>query len=72
MTEEEMLDKISELEAERDSLKEEIDTLTESLNKSNTELADTKKANFTLIRKLDSKEKKPELEELLNDMFKKG
>lgn len=46
--------KVSDLEAERNSLKDENDKLLEDEKSKTEELAKTKEMNFTLARKLDT------------------
>lgn len=46
--------KVSDLEAERNSLKDENDKLLEDEKNKTEELAKTKEMNFTLARKLDT------------------
>ena len=64
---------ISDLTAERDSLKEELTATKEAYDKIQVELQDTKKLNFTLARTIDQG-KGPEAspEELMRDMFLGG
>ena len=61
---------ISDLEAERDSFKEENEKLKADYNKSSEELQNTKKLNFTLARTLDVSGKTKGVEDTLHDMFK--
>lgn len=63
--------RVSDLEAERDSLREELEQ-TRALNQElQTENSETKKLNFTLARQLDTKPKKS-FDETLIAMFGKG
>lgn len=61
---------ISDLEAERDSFKEENEKLKADYNKSSEELQNTKKLNFTLARTLDVSGKTKGVEDTLHEMFK--
>ena len=61
---------ISDLEAERDSFKEENEKLKADYNKSSEELQNTKKLNFTLARTLDVSGKTRGVEDTLHEMFK--
>lgn len=64
---------ISDLTAERDSLKEELTATKEAFDKLQTELQDTKKLNFTLARTIDQgKGAEASPEELMRDMFLGG
>ena len=60
---------ISDLEAERDSFKEENEKLKADYNKSSEELQNTKKLNFTLARTLDVSGKTKGVEDTLHEMF---
>lgn len=60
---------ISDLTAERDSLREELETVKASAAAAAAELAETKKLNFTLSRQLDTSRPAKTAEELLNEMF---
>lgn len=60
---------ISDLEAERDSFKEENNQLKEESQKLNTELSNTKKLNFTLARSLDTSGRTKGVEDTLHEMF---
>lgn len=62
---------ISDLEAERDSFKEENNQLKEESQKLNTELSNTKKLNFTLARSLDTSGRTKGVEDTLHEMFNK-
>lgn len=57
-------DQVKDLEAERDSFKEENDKL-------NDDLQQTKKLNFTLARSLDTSGKTKGVEDTLHEMFNK-
>ena len=61
---------ISDLEAERDSFKEENNRLKEESQKLNTELSNTKKLNFTLARSLDTSGRTKGVEDTIHEMFK--
>ena len=63
-------DQVQNLEAERDSFREENDRLKEESQKLNTELSNTKKLNFTLARSLDTSGKTRGVEDTLHEMFK--
>ena len=63
-------DQVQTLEAERDSFKEENENLKAESQKLNTELANTKKLNFTLARSLDTSGKTKGVEDTLHEMFK--
>ena len=63
-------DQVQNLEAERDSFREENDRLKEESQKLNTELSNTKKLNFTLARSLDTSGKTKGVEDTLHEMFK--
>ena len=63
-------DQVQNLEAERDSFKEENAKLKEESKKLNTELSNTKKLNFTLARSLDTSGKTKGVEDTLHEMFK--
>ena len=60
---------ISDLEAERDSFKEENEQLKTESQKLNTELSNTKKLNFTLARQVDTSGTKASVEDTLHAMF---
>lgn len=67
------VEQISDLTAERDSLKEELTKTKEAFEKMQTELQDTKKLNFTLARTIDQgKGSEASPEELMRDMFLGG
>lgn len=59
-----------ELTAERDSLREELTQLQESSASMKSELAETKKLNYTLGRRLDVGGKKESAEDVLAAMLK--
>jgi deoxyhypusine synthase len=61
--------RIGDLEAERDSFKNENETLLSSNKKLEEELKKTKELNFTLGRKVNTAGQKS-AEELLNELFK--
>lgn len=61
--------RVTDLTAERDSLKNENDTLKETVTKNNEELAKTKELNFTLARRMDGKPKS-DPEKVLMDFIK--
>ena len=63
-------DQVQNLEAERDSFREENENLKAESQKLNTELANTKKLNFTLARSLDTSGKTRGVEDTLHEMFK--
>ena len=62
-------DQVKNLEAERDSFKEENDKLKENETKLSNELQNTKKLNFTLARSLDTSGRTKGVEDTLHDMF---
>lgn len=61
---------ISDLEAERDSFKEENEQLKTESQRLNTELSNTKRLNFTLARSLDTSGRSKSVEDTIHDMFK--
>jgi peptidoglycan hydrolase CwlO-like protein len=63
-------DQVQNLEAERDSFKEENDKLKENEKKLSGELQQTKKLNFTLARSLDTSGRTKGVEDTLHEMFK--
>jgi len=63
-------DQVQNLEAERDSFKEENDKLKENEKKLSDDLQQTKKLNFTLARSLDTSGKTRGVEDTLHEMFK--
>ena len=66
---EEQTRRVADLEAERDSLKEENTQLSAKLAEQTAELVDTKKLNFTLARQVDRTPRRG-VEEVINDLFK--
>lgn len=62
-------EEIGNLEAERDSFREENETLKADKTKLNEELANTKKLNFTLARTLDTGSQRESAEDILSKMF---
>lgn len=58
---------ISDLTAERDSLKTELSDFTAKHDKLAAELAETKKMNFTLVRHMEKPQQSAE--DILKDMF---
>ena len=64
-------DQVNNLEAERDSFKEENEKLKENETKLSNELQNTKKLNFTLARSLDTSGKTKGVEDTLHEMFKR-
>lgn len=67
-----MVDDLKNVEIERDSFKNENDTLKALNQKSEAELKSAKELNFTLARKMDSTAPKKTSEELIHEMFMKG
>ena len=65
---EEQTRRVADLEAERDSLREENNQLTARIAEEAAELAETKKLNFTLARQVDRTPRKG-VEEVVNDLF---
>ena len=63
-------DQVQNLEAERDSFKEENEQLKENEKKLSNELQNTKKLNFTLARSLDTSGRTKGVEDTLHEMFK--
>ena len=63
-------DQVNNLEAERDSFKEENEILKENEKKLSDDLQQTKKLNFTLARSLDTSGKTRGVEDTLHEMFK--
>lgn len=61
-------DEFQDLQAERDSLREENELLLQSAADTQKELEETKKLNFTLGRQI-SRAPVKSVEELINDMF---
>ena len=64
-------DQVNNLEAERDSFKEENVKLKENEKKLSDDLQQTKKLNFTLARSLDTSGKTRGVEYTLHEMFNK-
>ena len=63
-------DQVKDLEAERDSFKEENEKLKETEKKLSDDLQQTKKLNFTLARSLDTSGRNKGVEDTLHEMFK--
>lgn len=63
-------DQVNNLEAERDSFREENERLKENEKKLSDDLQQTKKLNFTLARSLDTSGKTRGVEDTLHEMFK--
>ena len=63
-------DQVNNLEAERDSFKEENEILKENEKKLSDDLQQTKKLNFTLARSLDTSGRTKGVEDTLHEMFK--
>lgn len=59
--------KVTELEAERNSLNDDYNKQASLINELKNELKKTKEVNFTLARQVTKEEKQPE--DLLHDMF---
>lgn len=62
-------EQIGNLEAERDSFKEENEKLKSDSKNLNDELSKTKKLNFTLARSLDTSKNAASVEDTLHSMF---
>lgn len=62
-------EEIGNLEAERDSFKEENEKLKSESKNLTEELSKTKKLNFTLARTLDTGSKSESAEDILSKMF---
>ena len=62
-------EEIGNLEAERDSFKEENENLKSESKKLTEELSKTKKLNFTLARTLDTGSQSESAEDILSKMF---
>lgn len=60
---------ITELTAERDSFKNENETLKADFQKTKDDLLKTKEMNFTLARKLDTSSQSKSAEDILHEMF---
>lgn len=65
------LKELSDLKAERESLKKELDEVNKLLDGNKKELQATKELNYTLARKVDTAPKKS-FEETLHEIFTKG
>ena len=63
-------DQVKDLEAERDSFKEENEKLKENEKKLSDDLQQTKKLNSTLARSLDTSGRTKGVEDTLHEMFK--
>lgn len=63
---------VENLEAERDSFKNELEKLKENYGLLKEENKKTKELNFTLGRRLNVEDKKQDAEELLHNMLKRG
>lgn len=63
-------DQVQNLEAERDSFREENEILKENEKKLSEDLQQTKKLNFTLARSLDTSGRTKGVEDTLHEMFK--
>lgn len=63
-------EQVQNLEAERDSFKEENENLKENEKKLSDDLQQTKKLNFTLARSLDTSGRTKGVEDTLHEMFK--
>ena len=64
------LKELSDLKAERESLKKELDEVNKLLDGNKKELQATKELNYTLARKVDTAPKRS-FEETLHDIFSK-
>lgn len=62
-------DDIAALEAERDSFREENESLKADKVKLSEELTNTKKLNFTLARQVDTSKSRESAEDILAKMF---
>lgn len=62
-------EEIGNLEAERDSFKEENENLNQNVKNLTEELSKTKKLNFTLARTLDTGSRRESAEDILSKMF---
>ena len=62
-------EQIGNLEAERDSYKEENEKVKSDYKNLNDELSKTKKLNFTLARSLDTSKNAASVEDTLHSMF---
>lgn len=63
---------IEELTTERESLREELDTLKKNLTALQNELTETKKLNYTLARQIPSKKQETFDNALINMFGKRG
>lgn len=63
---------IEELNTERESLREEIETLKANITSLQNELKETKKLNYTLARQIPSKKQETFDDALINMFGKKG
>lgn len=66
---EDLNNRLLNLESERDSFKNENDTLKSENSNIKNELKKTKELNFTLARKVDNSADRKSAEEILNEMF---
>ncbi len=63
---------ITDLTAERDSLKKELEENRIVIEQGKKDLAATKELNYTLARKINTDSNKKSFEETLHDIFKGG
>lgn len=63
---------IEELTTERESLREELDTLKKNITALQNELTETKKLNYTLARQIPSKKQETFDNALINMFGKRG
>ena len=70
-SEEKLQADLKNVEAERDSFKNENDKLLEESKKTQDDLKSAKELNFTLARKIDHSEPTKSSEDLIHDMFMK-
>ena len=68
-SEEKLQSDLKNVEAERDSFKNENDKLLEESKKTQEDLKSAKELNFTLARKIDHSEPTKSIEDLIHDMF---
>ena len=68
-SEEKLQSDLKNVEAERDSFKNENDKLLEESKKNQEDLKSAKELNFTLARKIDHAEPAKSSEDLIHDMF---
>lgn len=68
-SEEKLQSDLKNVEAERDSFKNENDKLLEESKKTQEDLKSAKELNFTLARKIDHSEPTKSSEDLIHDMF---